>query len=191
MEHQVAPFISKLSYFGITPEAFAIVFSTFIAAVFAWLTIKHGQSVAKSRLTFETIQRTLWDKDYLESRKDFIKLRDEPDGLVTYANSNADFAAQRAHIRGILNDYENICIGMKMDIIDEQHMYFWQKSTLIEDWDKSKAFITHIRQASGRGKLFETFEEFAESWKDGNSAVKKGLKLPESQKKIVFNDKVR
>jgi Domain of unknown function (DUF4760) len=188
MDNHAAPFISNLAYYGVTPESFAIIFSTLVAAIFAWLTIQHGQKIAKSRLTFETIQRTLWDKDYLESRKVFIRLRDENDGLVKYAGSDSEYSDQRAHIRGILNNYENVCIGMKMNIIDEQQMYFWERSTLTEDWEKSKAYITHIRQQLRKPKLFETFEEFAENWKNGSSASKKGKKLKESQKIVLFNN---
>jgi hypothetical protein len=191
MENHVAPFISNLAYYGMTPEATAIVVSTVVAAIFAWQTIRHGQNVARSRLTFETIQRTLWDKDYLESRKEFIRLRDDDRGLVPYANRDPSFSNERAHIRGILNDYESHCIGMKMGIIDEQHMYFWQKSTLLEDWEKSKAFVIHIRQQQNRPKLFEVLEEFADNWKDGNSATEKGKKLAESQRTVLYNNIIK
>ena len=188
MEHQVAPFILWLEYFDITPEALAIFLSTIVAGWYARRTIKHSQAVAKLRLTFETVQRTLWDNDYVTSRTAFNRLRNAKEGLVKYASFSPGDEEELAHIRQILNDYENMCIGMKTGIIDEQYVYYWQRSTFINDWEAAKGFVMHVRNVQSQPKLFETFEEIAENWKTGNSTTRPGKKLVENTRVVTYNN---
>lgn len=51
----------------VSQEASALMLSALVAIGLGWWAVWHDRQIAKSRLTFETLMKKNWDKDYLES----------------------------------------------------------------------------------------------------------------------------
>jgi hypothetical protein len=137
---------------------------------------------APSRLSFETVVRTNWDKDYIEKRREFLLLRKA--GLDRYAADSStvpdaerqEYLKNQAAIQAILNDRESMAIAIRRGIIDEEYLFRYMRSGVLSDWAAASALVAALRR--GNPNLFLEFEGLATQWEQGRSYYKQDNKLP-------------
>lgn len=229
----VFPFV-WLWYFVIQNSSVAILISAASAAAFATISIRHQRHVTTLRETYATIKKDLWDKDFLNARKEFGRIKREckrknisiaaycplapeedaapkadsrtkvdakkaakkageqslTDSIASgIAGKEADDAVKNDRIRklqalnNILNDYENMAIGIKMNILDEDYLYRWMKSSLIDDWQELNPLVTAFRHARKKPAIYIEFEGLASAWME-NKSYKNGRKLNRTERKL-------
>ena len=120
--------------FGLfTQEAVVLFASAVAAALLGWTTVWSQRDIARTRLTFETLDRKNWDGDFIEKRLAFGKLR-RAGQMATYAAAPKvegadpndlpkDYLDSVSTIPTILNDYEGLAIGIRRGILDEEFLF--------------------------------------------------------------------
>lgn len=152
---------------GLWTDPGAILFSSFVAIILAIVAIRHERNIARQRETFEAISSRMWDRDYLEKRQEFIRLRALPTkDLIKLAAPAKQAEPEAAALRSILNDYELIAIGIRHGIIDELFYRRWARAGLISDWQQIEPFIAAVRRVTGNPRVFQEFEALARRWTD-------------------------
>jgi hypothetical protein len=165
-----------------------------VAIALGWIAVRSERHTAAARLAFETVRRTNWDQDYIEKRREFLSLRDSEKGLEIYTDKappgmDADeFSRHRAAIFAILNDRENTAIGIRRGILDEEYLYRYTRTGLIDDWDASSALITAWRRQRKNPMILVEFEGLAAQWRNNMSYrqryLRRDRRMPE-RKRVV------
>lgn len=141
----------------------AIVGSALIGATVAVLAIWHQRAIARKRAMIDALLTKNWDRNYIEARSEFVRLRDDRAALLEaakLANAEGDDAST---IRSILNDYEITALGIKRGILDEKIFKLWFRTSFLDDHEKLKSYIEEIRRRNRRA--YVELEELADKWK--------------------------
>ncbi|WP_158498447.1 DUF4760 domain-containing protein [Methylobacterium oryzae] len=88
-------------------------------------------------------------------------------------------------LRTILNDYENIALGIKLGILDEDYAYRYYRGTVLRDWEAMSPLVFTYRGKRGNNRLFIEFEGLAHAWENEFSFRTRG-RLQFAQKKMTF-----
>lgn len=82
-------------------------------------------------------------------------------------------------VNNILNDLENTALGIRHNILDEEYLYRWMRTSLIEDWRILSPLVTAFRQSTDHPALYIEFEGLAAAWANEQSyADKRRLEPP-------------
>lgn len=141
----------------------AIVISAIIGASVAVLAIMQQRAIARKRAIIEALLTKNWDRDYIEIRRKFVKLRENKDAILDAAKVGNQAGEDASAIRSILNDYEITALGIKRDILDERIFKLWFKTNFLVDHEKMRPFIEVIRQRNPRA--FVELEELSDKWR--------------------------
>jgi hypothetical protein len=139
--------------------------SAIAAGIVALLTIYNHRRVARTQLAYSTYSRIAWDKDFLNARNVFLKLRNDQNGLIGWAQKDKESTDEVKSIKAILNDYELIALGIDSWILDEEFYFNLVRGALLEDWDAAKPFVQEIRRRYNYDEYFKGFEGLADRWK--------------------------
>lgn len=143
-------------------EVEAIFVTAALAAVVAGWGIITTRVIARRAATMDHIRRVASDRDMIEAREEFIKLTEADGGLAKYATANPmDASKEIKAIRTVLNDYEQLAIGIQFGVMDLALIKRYMKSGIIRDWSHAAPFIYKVRQEIGRPALYHEFEELA------------------------------
>jgi hypothetical protein len=112
-----------------------------IAIFLGYLTLRNQTRIGRARLTFTTLNHNNWDQDYIANRSAFVEVR-EAGNVILYATnhrsdagldsllqgqwggiSRDEFKKRQSIIRSILNNHENLAIGIRRGILDEEYLY--------------------------------------------------------------------
>lgn len=139
-----------------------------IAAAFgAWW----QRRIARQTLTINTIERQLWDGDYIATRAKFINARDSKtaDDLRELASKDNAKSDEAAAVRSILNNYELLSLGIMTGVLDEAIYKRYFRKTFITDYELSKPFIDGVRARSPRA--YKEYTTLYEKWRENGSKV--------------------
>jgi hypothetical protein len=192
----------------------AILASALSAAVFAYLSMRSQRATSRLSKTFETINEDLWDEDVLKARQIYAlikkEIRAKKISIATYCYvgdsvespgqgvSPPDNAAltpeaktlrderlkQEIALTTILNDFENLALGVRHNILDEDYLYRWMRGSLLIDWDELSPLVTAYRHLRGRPvEIYVEFEGLAAAW-GKNRSYRTGRKLKKSLRLI-------
>ena len=153
-----------LQAYGPALSAGAILLSAAVASAIALYSIEEQRKIARKRTTLDALSQKEWDRDYIDSKHTFNKLRDHDDGLIKWAQIENRSSDETKIIRSTLNDYELIAVGIKEKVLDEELYKRWFRASFIKDWQQSKAFIMELRRSENMPKAFCEFEWLAEKW---------------------------
>lgn len=94
--------------------------------------------------------------------------------------SDEDLLSKRKrYVNNILNDLENTALGIRHNILDEEYLYRWMRTSLIEDWQILSPLVIAYRQATNCQTLYIEFEGLAAAWANELSyADKRRLEPP-------------
>lgn len=178
----------------------AILLSATSAGVFAWRSMKHQASTTRLRETFATVNRDNWDDDVIEARRALTKIKSElsstPGSISKYAHKSpvtavatvlpdaelTEFIQKRTTLQTILNDYENIALGIKHGILDELFLYQWMRTTVITDWNTLSPLVSEYRRIDENAQLYVEFEGLAAEWAQNRSYQNNKRRLNKSQR---------
>lgn len=138
-----------------------------IAAAFgAWW----QRRIARQTLTINTIERQLWDGDYIETRAKFIKARDSKttDALRNLASKENAQEDEAAAMRTILNNYELLSLGIVTGVLDEAIYKRYFRKTFTTDYELSKPFIQGVRDRSPRA--YKEYTALYEKWRENGTS---------------------
>lgn len=145
----------------------AILLSAISALVLALLTIQNTRRIARKQLAFRTFSRNIWDKDFMDTRREFVKLcKDGDNDLAKWASKENDASKEVTSIKSILNDFETIANGIESGILDERFYFNQFRGALISDFNASKSFIMAMRNRHKNDQYFIRFENLASRWRD-------------------------
>lgn len=136
-----------------------------VAAFGAWW----QRRIARQTLTVNTIERQLWDGDYIETRAKFIKARDSktPDALRALASKENAQEDDAAAMRSILNNYELISLGIVTGVLDKAIYKRYFRKTFTTDYELSKPFIDGVRARSPRA--YKEYTTLYEEWRENGT----------------------
>lgn len=164
----------------------AVLLAAIIAAFVAITSIRHQREMTRIRETFATINNDNWDKDVIAARKEFGKIKSEllqnGGSTAKYAEPNYEFSSEAVTLQTILNDYENLALGVRHNIIDEVYLFRWMRSSLLHDWGSLSPLVVAYRQKVGATAYIE-FEGSASAWSN-NKSYRTNRKLYMSRRKI-------
>jgi hypothetical protein len=130
------------------------------------------------------LHKNNWDQDYLDKRLAFSQLRHSGRNFATYAKLDftaADFAERLAEsltIQAILTDYENMAIGIRRGILDEEYLFRYTRTSLIRDWDTAAPYVVSLRSTTGVPSIYVEFEGLAAQWQNNRSYREPARSLP-------------
>ena len=140
----------------------AILISGTIAATVAIVAILQQRAIARKRAIIDNIFNRIWDKDYIENRKTFVKLRNDPSNLLDVAKELNQAGNDAVAIRSILNDYEATALGIKLGILDGKIYELWFKTSFLRDCQAMRPYIESIRQ--NNPKAYVELQGLAKKW---------------------------
>lgn len=167
----------------------AVIISGLIALYVANRSIKSQREITRLRETFATIDKGIRDGDFIKSRTEFknvkLKLAQDGENIAKYHKPTKDIDITSAtYIRTILNDYENLALGMRYGILDEEYLFRWTRTMLITDWNDLMPLVTAYR-SDGAPNAYIEFEGVATAWQRNESyRTGKTLRKPNRHTKV-------
>lgn len=165
---------SVWEYFMSHPPA-SVFLSATVAGVIAIQSIRINREIARLRETFSTMNADNWDKDVIDARIRLKRIKKEMaqsgQSLAKYCDvdgDNEEDIAKEVALQTILNDYENLALGIKHKIVDEHFVYEWMRTTTYRDWNDLSPLVNAYR-SKGAENAYVEFEGLVSSWKDGKS----------------------
>jgi hypothetical protein len=184
--------VALLWHYLMSNASAAILVSASLASLFAFLSIRYQRATTRLRETFATINDDNWDKDVIKARTVFSNVKKElgdnkPD-IAKYIGANVDpeVTEKVIFLQTIMNDYENLALGVRHNIVDEDYLYRWMRSTIIEDWNSLSPLVAAYRYARRNPNVYVEFEGLASSWGNGKS-YRTGRKLKRSFRRLSVN----
>lgn len=103
--------------------------------------------------------------------------------------SSKRYLKEKVALDTILNDYENLALGVRYDIIDELYLYRWIRSSLIADYNTLHPMIIELRQLGNDHKplLYIEFEGLANAWGKNESYCAPGKTLKKADRKTSIS----
>ena len=148
-------------------EVGAILISAVLATLVAIWAIITTRVVQRRAATMDHITRIATDRDMIAAREAFIVLTEETGGLAKYGTSKPMEATEQLKaIRTVLNDYEQLAIGIQFGVLDLKLIKRYMKSGIIRDWAHAAPFIYKVRGELGTPALYHEFEDLARRLQD-------------------------
>jgi hypothetical protein len=79
------------------------------------------------------------------------------------------FFEVRTTLQTILNDYENVALGIKHGILDERFLYQWMRAVVISDWVTLSPLVNEYRRIYNNRQIYVEFEGLSEAWSRNRS----------------------
>lgn len=168
-----------------------------LASTVAIVAIRNHRATARLRETFVTMNDDNWDEDVIKARTLFSQLKEQgannPQVISVYGYplQNADEAAKKIHeetagtLRTILNDYENIALGIRANIIDETYLFRLFRGDFLRDWNALAPLVAAYRNRLGSQLIYVEFEGMTSAW-EKNRSYRTGRKIKQARRKMVF-----
>lgn len=132
--------------------------------------LRSSEKHSRCRATIDLVLHEKTDREYLEARREFAKLKGGNDSLTKYACSKAnEHVEEKQAILLVLNQYEFMAAGIFAGAFDEEIYMRMKRSLLIRDWDTLSAFVHELRRQSSNSALFIEFEQLARSWRSSET----------------------
>lgn len=168
----------------------AVLVSALLASTLAALSIRSQRQMTRLRETFATVDRGNWDKDLIKSRQDFKRIRSDLEesggNIAIYHNPDKKRIADAVTLNSILKDYENIALGVRHHILDEEYLHRWMRTMLTHDWAVLSPLVTAMRSKDGVPNAYVEFEGLAAAWHK-NRSYRTGRKIRPPKRTIRIN----
>lgn len=180
---------ARVWHYLMANSSLAILLSAALASLFASLSINNQRAMTRLRETFATINDDNWDQDVIKARAVFSNIKQEigPDkhAIAKYCDPPSDpsLTEKVVTLHTILNDYENLALGVRHNIVDEEFLYRWMRGALLEDWGVLSPLVSAYRSRRNNSNVYIEFEGLASAWFDDRS-YRTGRKLNRAIKRI-------
>lgn len=164
-------------YQGILPPM-AVLISALTAMLggflFASFSIEAQTRNAKVKAAYDSIAKKQWDKDYIAARETYLTIqRKGLDPSHFILPDDHEFAEAKAYceaLRNITNDYELTAIAIQQNVIDEDFIKQWHRSTMIRDFKVLSPYIYAVRTKAGSDRIYREFELLVRRWESSPPA---------------------
>lgn len=147
-------------------EVEAILLTAAVTAVLAVWAIITQRIVSRRIATLEYIARVESDEDLINARNKFIEMTNDDGRLLKYADP-AKYVTDEAHaIRLVLNEREQLAIGIQFGVLDKAYIRRYSRGTLIRDFRLAAPFIYKIRSHAKNPAIYHEFEDLVRSLAD-------------------------
>ena len=137
-----------------------------LSAIAAFLIIADGRKTAKRRGTLDLILHQESDRELVEARVEFNKIKAGEIRPSTYGKPDKRGTPQAETIRKVLNIHELTAVAIQEGVIDECVYRRWFNNTFISDYETTKDYIVEMRKTFDNPKGFCEFEQTALRWKE-------------------------
>lgn len=137
-----------------------------LSAIAACIVIATHRQNARRRNTLDLILHHESDKELIDARKAFNKLKAGDTKLKTFAAANMRGDPNFETIKKVLNIHELTAVAVEEGVIDERVFRRWFNSTIIDDYVATSAFIEKARETYKNPNGFCEFERLAKRWRD-------------------------
>ncbi len=135
-----------------------IVLTGSLAAMLAIWGVISQRQISRRKSTFDYIGKLTNDPDWISAADEFAKCV-ENGTLESLANSGMLTSPEARKIQLLLNNYENVSIGIQYGIIDFKIIKDNWRSNIKYHWTKGNAFIVKMREKTKTPTLFCEFEK--------------------------------
>jgi len=155
-----------------------LLLSVLVAATAATIGVLSQRQMTRMQETFKTIRSGIWDKDFIEAKRAFRVIRNGIDaGSVRIEqfrkipnNAEPEVVRDAVSLNAIMNEYENMALGIKNHILDEAYLFTWMRGSTIDDWITLRPLVAAYRK--GEPKAYTEFQQLAEIW-DVNRSLRR------------------
>jgi hypothetical protein len=140
------------------------------AGIWAFFQIRANRRIARERATLDLLNKREWDKDYLEHKASFNRLRDAEGGLAKWICAEHRNTPEANSIRYIFNDYELTALGIARDVLDEALYKDWFRGSMLRDYRAAEPAVRAARTLVNNDQLYIQWENLAAKWNRKNGA---------------------
>ncbi|PPD14665.1 MAG: hypothetical protein CTY25_10030 [Methylobacterium sp.] len=145
-------------------QAGGVLFSAFAAGLYAFFQIRANRRIARERATLDLLIKREWDKDYLDHKAHFNRLRDAEGGLEKWICAEHRNSDEANSIRYVMNDYELIALALSRGVIDEAIYKAWFRGSMIRDFRAAEIAIGRARNLANYPQIYVEWERLARRW---------------------------
>ncbi|MCZ8181618.1 MAG: DUF4760 domain-containing protein [Beijerinckiaceae bacterium] len=145
-------------------QAGGVVFSAAAAGLYAYVQVRANRRIARERATLDLLIKREWDKDYLDHKAHFNRLRDAEGGLEKWMCVEHRNSDEANSIRYIMNDYELIALAISRGVIDEVIYKAWFRGSMIRDFRAAEIAISRARTLANSARIYVEWEQLAQTW---------------------------
>lgn len=156
-------FMALLNEWGATIGIVAV--TSIITVMGAALISKNSHGSRRRLVTIQLIFDKHWDRDYLEAKATFNRLKNSDGNLRSFASTDKMDTQEARHIRAVLNDYELMSLGVMSGLLDENLYRRWFRSSFLADHNAAKGYIDAVRGNRNIDALYKEFDALAAKWK--------------------------
>lgn len=145
-------------------------------------TIENNALVSRQRATFEYLSKMQWDKDFIEMKKTYLKLKNSDKKISSVAEkyeelqrtgkahlkSNEKHIDDHNAIRLILNTYEAIAVAIDTGTLDEEMVKRSHQSNIVDTIEHCETFIKVTREKARvpyPDRIYKECQTLVERWK--------------------------
>ncbi|WP_286272435.1 DUF4760 domain-containing protein [Thalassotalea hakodatensis] len=167
-------------------SAGAIMLSALVAICMGVYTTNMNRKIARKRATADILTTIETDKDIIAAENTFKTLKTQkfaPLMAAAYKGVAIDPINDRKRVRlelqiiTFLNMYENLFLGVMMDVYDELLLFKYKRGAVLTHWKEVEPLIKEWREIDENPALYEVFERFANDWHQ-NKFVCRGRPFP-------------
>jgi hypothetical protein len=137
-----------------------------LSAIAAFAVIQDARRTAKRRGTMDLILHQESDKELVEERQKFNKIKAGNIRLSSYGKPDKKASEEAQTLRKVLNIHELTAVAIGEGVIDECVYRRWFNGTYISDYQATKGYITEARRTHANPKAFSEFEKAALRWEE-------------------------
>jgi hypothetical protein len=145
-------------------QAGGVVFSAIAAGLYAYFQVRANRRIARERATLDLLIKREWDKDYLDNKARFNRLRDAEGGLEKWICAEHRHSDEANSIRYIMNDYELIALAISRSVLDDALYKAWFRGSMIRDYRAAEIAIGRARTLANHPRIYIEWERLARLW---------------------------
>lgn len=137
----------------------------FISALGAVYIIRSNGRQARNRATIDLVMHQRSDVELNNARKIVLDLhRKNLPSLTPYLNDKN--SEEYKAIQIVLNNYEFIATGIRLNAFDEKIFKRMRYTTTMKDWGGLQGLIIEIRRMANTNTTYQEFEWLCNKWKN-------------------------
>lgn len=140
-----------------------------LSAIAAFWIIADARGTAKRRGTLDLILHQESDRELVEARVAFNKIKAGEIRPSAYGKPDKRGTPEAETIRKVLNIHELTAVAIEEGVIDECVYRRWFNGTFISDYETTKDYIVEMRKTFDNPRGFLEFERAAIRWRDDRS----------------------
>lgn len=154
---------------------------TSVIAALAFLSIVAPRNRERRKNVLDFLFRSSNDSRTREGYALIQKIHSDPkQDVKTFAYQEHDRSEEAALLRHMLNEYENIAVGIKMGVYCEKTFFRIRRSTVLKVYNMAQDYISGVRAQNNVPTYYMELEELAKRWE------KKSLTVSDSYKWISW-----